>query len=182
MEITFIIITIYFILSIVFQVKHFVADYPLQNEYMLGKFKGGWDWVKPLAAHCGVHGLMTLAILTLLCQWLSWGMILFLSVLDMVIHFGMDRIKASPNLLGKYESLDKTCFKGVYAFAKGDFKSMKVDDMFTDAEKQEKIAWGQNRLKENKYFWWSLGIDQGIHHLTHELIVYIAILMLIVGI
>lgn len=181
MAISFIVITAYFILSIAFQIKHFVADYPLQNEYMLGKFKPGWEFVKPLAAHCAVHGAMTFLILASLCNWLSWGMILFLTVIDMSIHFVMDRIKASPNLLGRYESLDKTCFKGVYAFAKGDFKSMKVDDMFTDAEKQEKMAWGQNRLKENKYFWWALGVDQSIHHLTHELIVYIAVLMLVLA-
>lgn len=37
-----------FILLILFQIKHFVADYLLQGEYMLGKFKPGWSFLKPL--------------------------------------------------------------------------------------------------------------------------------------
>jgi hypothetical protein len=153
MAISFIVITAYFILSIAFQIKHFVADYPLQNEYMLGKFKGGLDWIKPLAAHCAVHGAMTFFILLLLCHWLSFPMILFLTVLDMGIHFVMDRIKASPNLLGVFKPLTK--------------------ETYPTASEDEK--------RHNKYFWWSLGLDQGIHHLTHELIVYIAVLMLVLA-
>lgn len=176
-----IVAVMHYILSTLFHLKHFIADFPLQNEYMLGKFKLE-GWVKPLAAHCAVHAIMTFGILILLAPWLSLLMVISLSVMDFCIHFTMDRIKASPNMLGKFESLDKQCFKGVYAFAKGDFKSMKIDDMLTDAEKQEKIAWGKRRLKENKYFWWSLGVDQLIHGLTHELIVIITILMLVLGV
>lgn len=149
----FIVITMYFVLDNAFQLKHFLADYPLQNEYMLGKFKDGWDWVKPLAAHSGLHAFFTFCILTALCPWLSFGVIFFLSIFDFVIHFAMDRIKASPNMLGYFKPL-----------------TAKDYPRATDQQK-----------RHNKYFWWALGLDQDIHHRTHSLIVYIAILMFIMG-
>lgn len=85
-------------LLVVFQLKHFIADYPLQNEYMLGKFKAkGWEL--PLAAHAGVHALFTFGII--LC--INPVMALPLAVLDFVIHFGVDRLKAAPNYGGKFK-------------------------------------------------------------------------------
>ena len=33
-----------FVLLFAFQMKHFLADYPLQNVYMLGKFKEKKFW------------------------------------------------------------------------------------------------------------------------------------------
>jgi len=165
----------YFILTLVFQLKHFVADYPLQNEYMLGKFKGGSEWIKPLAAHCGVHGLLTFCILTALCPWLSFSMIIFLSLLDFVIHFIMDRIKASPNLLGHFQSLTKADFEAHNErIAHWTEKGPGYEDWIKDLNK----TWEQ-RKRSNKFFWWSLGIDQLVHHVTHDLIVYIALLMFI---
>lgn len=49
------------LLVVAFKIKHFVADYPLQTPYMLGKFKAR-GWVRPLAAHAGVHAGLTAAI------------------------------------------------------------------------------------------------------------------------
>jgi hypothetical protein len=170
----FITITMYFILSNLFQFKHFVADYLLQNEYMLGKFKET-DWVKPLAAHCGVHALFTFFILLVLCPWLSFTIILFLTILDFVIHFVMDRIKASPKMLGKFQSLTKADFEGHGDVVKHwTEKGEEYEGWVTDLSKK----WEQ-RKKSNKFFWISLGVDQLVHHLTHELIVYIAVLMFI---
>jgi hypothetical protein len=151
MALAFIIITIYAILNILFQIKHFLADYPLQNEYMLGKFKTGYNWVKPLTAHVAVHGILTFFILLLFCNWLSFVMIFFLSFLDMTIHFIMDRVKASPNLLGYFKPLSP----------------------------KEYLTADSEQKKNNKYFWWCLGLDQFVHHITHELIVYIAIISLV---
>jgi hypothetical protein len=48
------------LLLAVYQLKHFVADYPLQTPYMLKKFLPGNDFIKPLSAHAGVHALFTL--------------------------------------------------------------------------------------------------------------------------
>lgn len=114
-----------FALLIIFQIKHFLCDYPLQNEYMLGKFKPFPDWALPLIAHCSVHAAATLIIA------LVWGSeIAFkLAWLDFCIHFLMDHIKASKDLLGRWKP-------------------------------------------DEKYFWWSLGLDQSVHHLTHYAIIY----------
>lgn len=119
-----------FILLVLFQLKHFIADFPLQDEYMLGKFKGGYDWILPLTAHSATHAYFTFIISILL---VDLQLAILLALLDFTIHGTMDRIKASPNLLGRYKP-------------------------------------------ENKLFWWSLGFDQMIHHLTHYGIIYIILL------
>lgn len=119
-----------FTLLILFQIKHFLCDYPLQTTYMLGKFKDkGWEI--PLLAHSSVHGIFTCGI-----AYYFTGSVLLsfcLMMLDVLLHTFMDRIKASPRLLGKYKTADKK-------------------------------------------FWWSLGIDQMFHHLTHYVIIYFIII------
>lgn len=86
-----------FFLLIAFQVKHYLADFPLQNSYMLGKFyrKG---WVLPLASHCAIHAVFTISIVFFINPALWW-----LAIVDFVLHFIMDRIKASPDLLGRWQ-------------------------------------------------------------------------------
>lgn len=83
-----------------FQVKHFLADYVLQTRYMLGKFAPSWRHAyPPLAAHCGVHAAFTF-FMTGPFVGLYWALIL--AGFDFVTHFIIDRVKASPNLLGIY--------------------------------------------------------------------------------
>ena len=94
-----------FMLLLVFQVKHFVADYLLQNNYMLGKFKTGIDWVLPLAAHAGVHTLCTLCILVALNQPV---LLIWILPIDFCSHFIIDRVKASPYLLGRWKPNQST--------------------------------------------------------------------------
>lgn len=89
------------ILLLVFQIKHFICDYPLQNAYMLGKMKAN-GWIKPLAAHSAVHAWFTFLIL-LLIQPSNVLLYLLLPVADFILHFIVDRIKASPNLGGKFK-------------------------------------------------------------------------------
>jgi len=115
------------VLLVLFQLKHFVADYPLQNSYMLGKFKES-GWVAPLSAHCLVHAAVTFAI----C--LSYGLTVAVlaACFDFIVHFAMDRVKASPKLLGRYK-------------------------------------------QDNPKFWWALGFDQMIHHLTHYTIIVVVV-------
>ena len=114
-----------FLLLIIFQLKHFLADFPLQGKYMLGKFKDGTEWILPLLAHVSVHGAFTLGIALIFNSSMWW-----IFLIDMIIHFTMDRIKASKNILGRF----------------------KIED---------------------KRFWWSLGFDQAIHHLTHYFLIYL---------
>ena len=89
-----------FTLLILFQLKHFLADYPLQTQYMLGKMNRT-GWVLPLAAHAGVNAFFTFLIVLIVKPDNYW---LYLLVLvDFIIHFTIDRIKASPNLGGRYK-------------------------------------------------------------------------------
>lgn len=126
-----------FTLLIVYQLKHFLADYPLQGRYMLGKFKPGWGFLGPLATHAGLHAGLTYLIAVIYLQTklgkLSLdivGLILWLTLTDFVIHFTMDRIKAGPKYLGRFKDMMKP------------------------------------------YFWWSLGLDQMVHHLTHYYLIW----------
>jgi len=101
--------TYIFALLVAFQIKHFLADYPLQNEYMVtGKFKAK-GWVKPLFHHAYMHGMFTgfISYTFLLANGVSlnesfWYAIL-LMLFDLVTHFTIDRIKASPFILPQYK-------------------------------------------------------------------------------
>lgn len=79
-----------FVLLIAFQIKHFVADYPLQGRYMLGKFKET-GWILPLASHAAVHALFTF----LIAAWFGVGTAILLALIDFSIHFIVDRAKVS---------------------------------------------------------------------------------------
>ena len=94
---------ILFILLVLFQIKHFAADFPLQTQYMLGKFKKD-DWILPLLAHATVHAFMTATIAIVFAN--SIYVIVFVTLVDFITHFIMDRIKASPDLLGKWRPTD----------------------------------------------------------------------------
>jgi hypothetical protein len=76
--------------------KHFIADFPLQNQYMLGKAKSE-GWQLPLFAHCAVHMILTLAVLGFVCPRLWW-----LAIVEGAAHFVIDRIKAAPTLGGRW--------------------------------------------------------------------------------
>jgi len=124
-------ISVIFTLLILFQVKHFICDYPLQTDYMLGKMKPtGEDWYRPLALHAGVHAFFTFLIILFIHPSNYW--LYLIPLLDFVIHFMVDRIKASPNLCGRWNPAQP-------------------------------------------YFWWALGADQMIHHLTHYIFIYVIV-------
>ena len=94
---------ILFILLVLFQIKHFAADFPLQTQYMLGKFKKD-NWILPLSAHAAVNAFITLTIALAFSD--SFYVITFVTLVDFITHFIMDRIKASPDLLGKWKPTD----------------------------------------------------------------------------
>lgn len=131
---------LWFILIVVYQVKHYLSDFIGQGKYMMGKFKSDWGFFLPLLAHIAVHFCGTV----LITLWLvKWWVALLLGLFDATIHFIMDRIKAGPKYLGR--------FKGLSA------------KEFSTATEQEK--------KENTFFWWAVGFDQLIHHMTHYCII-----------
>jgi hypothetical protein len=94
-----------FSLLIVFQFKHFFADFPLQRQYMLNKFRPGWDFILPLTIHCGVHALLTTVIAVLINPSLWW-----LAFVDFAIHFTMDRLKSGPRYLGRYNDPTRSSY------------------------------------------------------------------------
>lgn len=130
-----------FTLLVVFQIKHWLCDYPLQSQFMLKKFQRE-GWVLPLTFHAGVHAIFTSLICavflgdhyTQVTDWLLVSTPLVLGLLDFTIHFTVDRVKAHPD-------------------------------------------WGGRYKMDNPKFWWSLGADQGVHHLTHYLIIYIMVML-----
>lgn len=93
-----------FFLLVLFQLKHYLADFPLQTEYMLQKFNRD-GWVIPLLTHSLIHGSFTLIIAAAFASPL---VAISLAVFDVGIHFTMDRIKASPNIFGKYQPDEKS--------------------------------------------------------------------------
>lgn len=135
------------LLLVLFQIKHIAADYFLQGKYMLGKFKPGWDWILPLAAHCAVHAAMTGLIIYATVKTMYW-----LAAVDFIVHFAMDRIKASPELLGRFKALSAQEYKFMSSAQNNEYAS---------------------RMRSNTLFWWSLGLDQMVHHLTHYGIIYV---------
>jgi hypothetical protein len=162
------------ILLVVFQIKHFIADYPLQTPYMLGKFKDK-GWIKPLSAHCGVQAIFTFLIAATALGWdKDVGLyVLGLSALDFTIHFIMDRIKASPKMLGRYESISKGQFKGLSEARSLAVQGIGFKNLDETAKSEIKII--DAKFKGNKYFWWALGFDQMVHHLTDILIIFLII-------
>lgn len=100
-----------FALIIVYQVKHFLADFVFQNVYMLQKSRPGWDFFLPLAIHCSVHAAFSLAII----MWWNpkyW----WLAILDFIVHFVMDRIKAGPRYFGRYHDMRSKSFWVTFGF------------------------------------------------------------------
>ncbi len=129
-----------FVLLLAFQAKHFLADYPLQRRFMLGKFHDGWKFVLPLLAHVAVHAAGTFLIVC----WFDPRRALAYALFDAVVHFVVDRVKASKRYLGRFKPLTAAT-----------------------APTATPAQW-----RSNDFFWWSLGLDQMLHHLTHYAIVY----------
>ena len=96
------------LLLLAFQIKHWLCDYPLQTTYMLGKFKRV-GWVKPLVEHANCHMVFTaiIAFIYLKITGGNTGLIIIVMVLDFVIHFTVDRIKAHPDLGGRFKPDNK---------------------------------------------------------------------------
>lgn len=103
--------------------KHYGADFVLQTGWMARGKERLRGWEAPLAAHAGVHGLATLAIVLLLRPGLWW-----LGPADFAVHGLIDR--------GKAVAGGRLCYP------------------VSDAR-----------------FWWLMGFDQLLHHLTNVALV-----------
>lgn len=161
-------------LLIIFQFKHFIADYLLQNKYMLGKFlKEGW--FVPLASHCGVHWLFTFTIAFITSMYgdkrvfYSIMISAAIATMDFVIHMVMDRLKASPDLLGRYKALSANEYIALQSEQK---ELIKLDEPKLSLDTVRFKIRANRLVKHNTYFWWSLGFDQMVHKLTDLMSVY----------
>lgn len=156
----------FLVLAIIFQLKHFFDDYLFQTPYMLKKFLPGWEFFWPLCSHCACHAMSTLAII------IGWGMygLWWLALVDFGIHFIMDRIKAGPKYLGRFKSLSPNEFKEHLRIISGNNRETDDSWEIINAEGIKKES--MKTLKGNVYFWWSLGLDQMVHHLTHYYIIW----------
>jgi hypothetical protein len=102
-----------------FVVKQFLADFVLQTSWMAYGKEREAGWVVPLGTHAGIHAAATALIAAAAAPRMVW-----IALIDLVIHFAVDRAKAVAS----------------------------------------------RRLKatpDRPIYWWLLGFDQSVHHLTH---------------
>ena len=102
-------ISVLIYLLVAFQVKHWFCDYPLQNQYMLRKSASLADeWVLPLMLHSSVHAVGTFVVIFLVLVTdtavrLTLQECLLMAGVDGVVHFCIDRVKASPKIGGRFK-------------------------------------------------------------------------------
>ena len=96
-------------LLVLFQLKHFLADFPLQTKYMLGKFNET-GWILPLFSHAVVHAVFTFIILGFVVLFFGLSLptyiIVLLSLYDLLIHFSVDYMKVTFNKVTKCTAKD----------------------------------------------------------------------------
>lgn len=80
-----------------FRLKHVLADYVLQTPRMVRGKSGRTGWLEPLLAHAGVHAVGTTLIALMFAPSLWW-----LGGVDLAAHAGIDRVKASPAIGGRW--------------------------------------------------------------------------------
>lgn len=80
-----------FLMMMIFQVKHFLADYILQFEFMYKKKGAAEGWFMPLFAHAAIHGVITAYIVYFFAPSVAF----FALVFDVLTHMVIDRWKAT---------------------------------------------------------------------------------------
>lgn len=86
------------LLTFLFLLKHMIADFPLQNDFMrLGKESRN-DWKLPLLYHCVVHAVCTFGLLLFVAHLFSHSLdmkvILLATAFDFGSHVVVDFVKA----------------------------------------------------------------------------------------
>jgi hypothetical protein len=130
--------------------------------FQVKQFKADWGFFVPLLSHCWTHAFMTLLIFSVALGQLHTTVDIFglgmlpgaLAILDLVLHFVMDRIKAGPKYMGRWKALSGQ-----------DYQNARWLLNQPDDGKSHRVA--REALRRNKFFWWALGFDQFFHHMTH---------------
>lgn len=149
-----------YLLLVLFQIKHFVADFLLQNKWMLHKFDDDWGFFIPLLAHASINGAFTLLICLFVDSTMWW-----LCLVDVVSHFIIDRIKSGKKYLGRFHAMSASEM------------SDNLEVLYT-----EKIVGSSlhtkgilRAIKHNTYFWWCVGFDFFLHQLIYIFTIYMLI-------
>lgn len=114
-----------FVTLVIFSTAHFIADFPLQTTYHIGKFKET-KWLKPLLHHSMIHAIAMVAAASLSTTILAkllyiessyavgvmygYQLLLLIFFIDLIGHAVVDRIKASPKLGGRWTYPSKGYF------------------------------------------------------------------------
>lgn len=85
-----------------FAFKHYLADFVLQNNWIARRKERRDGWLVALLIHAGTHGAFTLAIALAVAPRLWW-----LALVDIAIHFVIDRIKTLISLAGGWKVEDE---------------------------------------------------------------------------
>lgn len=174
-------ISVVFFLLVLYQVKHFLADYPMQNSFMLGKFKPGWEFVGPLSAHAAAHGVLTWMIAIGMTHNVALAGALM--CFDATVHFFMDRLKAGPKYMGRWKAVSGAEYvkftQQLERLQEGPNQDLlavrsiaAIRGEEVEVVRSRIVAVATKRLRDNVLFWWALGVDQMVHHLTHYVCVY----------
>jgi hypothetical protein len=86
-------------LLIVMALKHYVADFALQSNWIARGKEQREGWFAPLAAHVLIHAAFTLAIALAVAPRLWW-----IALGDLVIHFAIDRAKSRLSQWGGWDT------------------------------------------------------------------------------
>lgn len=100
-----------------FVLKHFICDFPLQNIFdnWIIKNKGSriaGEWVPPLILHSTIHVAVSFIILSFTFSQFDssfiehnaiWPKLAVVCLLEFIAHFIIDRIKAHPDLGGRFK-------------------------------------------------------------------------------
>ena len=79
-------------------VKHYLADFVLQGDWMARGKERAQGWLVPLTAHAACHATLTLGVALVVVPRLWW-----LALVDFAIHFSVDRVKS---VIARREGLD----------------------------------------------------------------------------
>jgi hypothetical protein len=88
-------------LMFAFIAKQFVADFPLQTKWMARGKERSDQFLSPLAAHAGVHGIFSTFIAAIAVPALWW-----LGIVDFVVHFAIDLGKVSISRRTNWQPTD----------------------------------------------------------------------------
>ena len=84
--------------AILFAIKHYVADFIFQTNWIARGKERPQGWLPPLMVHASCHGVITLLIALALAPHLWW-----LAGVDIVVHFAIDRSKTLAAHWGRWQ-------------------------------------------------------------------------------